>query len=228
MKTDRRKNMSKRSIIKPTATAGHSAVKTQELKARLLESHEIVLAPAAQSGIGVLGWSKFAGDPDPSKLCQEIQDEIKKVSSGDMRPVEGMLFGQALALQTIFTALSRRAGANETLKQVQVNLTLALKAQAQCRATLEALAELKNPRPVSFVKQANISHGHQQVNNHQHPENRPVRAGAHVPARENTALQNKLMEHHHGERMDTGASSTAIASDPHLETVGKVNGTKHG
>ena len=31
--------------------------------------------------------------------------------------------------------------------------------QAQCRATLSALAEIKNPRPVSFVGQANISNG---------------------------------------------------------------------
>ena len=45
----------------------------------------------------------------------------------------------------------------------------ALKAQAQCRATLEALAEIKNPRPVAFVKQANISGGHQQVNNGMQP-----------------------------------------------------------
>ena len=44
-------------------------------------------------------------------------------------------------------------------------LRLALKAQAQSRATVEALAEMKNPHPVSFVKQANIAHGNQQVNN---------------------------------------------------------------
>ena len=43
------------------------------------------------------------------------------------------------------------------------------KRQAQCRATLEALAEIKNPRPVAFVKQANISGGHQQVNNGMQP-----------------------------------------------------------
>jgi hypothetical protein len=39
------------------------------------------------------------------------------------------------------------------------------KPQAQCRATIEALAEIKNPRPVAFVKQANIAQGPQQVNN---------------------------------------------------------------
>jgi hypothetical protein len=40
-----------------------------------------------------------------------------------------------------------------------------LKAQAQCRVTLVALAEMKNPRPVAFVQQANIAAGLQQVNN---------------------------------------------------------------
>ena len=82
-----------------------------------------------------------------------------------MRPVEAMLYGQAVTLETIFTSLARRATSQEYLKQFQAYLGLALKAQAQCRATLEALAEIKNPRPVAFVKQANISGGHQQVNN---------------------------------------------------------------
>jgi len=30
-------------------------------------------------------------------------------------------------------------------------------AQSQCRTTLEALAEIKNPRAVAFLKQANIA-----------------------------------------------------------------------
>ena len=51
------------------------------------------------------------------------------------------------------------------MNQLDANLRLALKAQAQCRATLEALAAIKNPQPVFFVRQANIAHGPQQVNN---------------------------------------------------------------
>jgi hypothetical protein len=43
-------------------------------------------------------------------------------------------------------------------------LRLALKAQAQAVRTIEALGELKNPRPVTFVRQANVAHN-QQVNN---------------------------------------------------------------
>ena len=43
-------------------------------------------------------------------------------------------------------------------------MRLALKAQGQCRATLETLAVLKGP-PTLFAKQANIAAGPQQVNN---------------------------------------------------------------
>ena len=43
-------------------------------------------------------------------------------------------------------------------------LRLALKAQAQSRATAEALAAIKQG-PVVIARQANIAHGPQQVNN---------------------------------------------------------------
>jgi len=36
-------------------------------------------------------------------------------------------------------------------------------AQSQCRATWEAIAEVKNPRAVAFVRQAYIAAGPQQV-----------------------------------------------------------------
>ena len=41
---------------------------------------------------------------------------------------------------------------------------LALKAQSQCRATLETLADIKQPRHVVIAQQANLAH-QQQVNN---------------------------------------------------------------
>jgi hypothetical protein len=41
---------------------------------------------------------------------------------------------------------------------------MALKAQNQCRMTLETLSNIKNP-PVVYAKQANIANGPQQVNN---------------------------------------------------------------
>jgi len=52
----------------------------------------------------------------------------------------------------------------EYIKAAETYMRLALKAQSQCARTIEVLAAMKNP-PVVFAKQANISHGHQQVNN---------------------------------------------------------------
>ena len=132
---------------------------------RTLKPHELVLSPTIQSAVAIEAWSKFAGTVDLADLVDDLRERIKKVQGGDMQPVEAMLFGQAMTLETIFTSLARRATSQEYLKQFQAYLGMALKAQAQCRATLEALAEIKNPRPVAFVKQANISGGHQQVNN---------------------------------------------------------------
>jgi mRNA interferase RelE/StbE len=44
-------------------------------------------------------------------------------------------------------------------------LRLALRAQSQSRATWEALIAIKNPPPVGYLRQTNIAHGPQQVNN---------------------------------------------------------------
>ena len=69
------------------------------------------------------------------------------------------------ALQAIFMNLARRAASPEYLKQWEAYLRMAMKAQNQCRMTLETLATIKNP-PVVFARQANINNGgQQQVNN---------------------------------------------------------------
>ena len=105
-------------------------------KKRLMGTHEMVLSPTIQSAVGVHAWSKFIGEPDIGDLILDLREQVQKVRGGDMEMVEAMLYGQAVTLQTIFSNLARKAVAQEYLKQFQVNLTLALKAQAQCRATL--------------------------------------------------------------------------------------------
>jgi hypothetical protein len=127
-----------------------------------------------------------------------------------MSRCEAMLFSQANALQSIFTSLARRAVCQEYLKQYQCYMAIALKAQNQCRMTLETLSLIKNP-PV-FARQANIAHGPQQVNNGTPPP---------APAREENSQseQNKLLEVTHGERLDTTTSRTAGTGDTAMATV---------
>ena len=64
---------------------------------------------------------------------------------------EALLTGQAMTLNTIFTHLANVAANTEYLDKLDRYLRLALKAQGQCRATLETLAAIKNP-PVVFAR----------------------------------------------------------------------------
>ena len=151
---------------------------------------------------------------DLSELVDELKNKIEKVQSGDMAAMEAMLVGQAHALQTIFTSLARRAANQEYLKQYGMYMSLALKAQSQSRSTIQALTELKYPKQVAFVKQANISHGHQQVNNGSNT------ADAHAHAKENTNQPNELLEVNNGrEKMDIGTTKTAIGTNKAMATV---------
>ena len=127
---------------------------------------------------------------------------------GDLRGAEAVLTSQAAALNAIFTRLAGRAEHAEYLDHMDRFMRLALKAQSQCRATLETLALLKNP-PV-FARQANIAHGPQQVNNRL----TLARAG------DSESEQNKLLEKGHGERLDTQTASTSSASDKAMAPVG--------
>jgi hypothetical protein len=187
---------------------------------RTLQPHELVLSPVAQNAIGMDAWGRFAGAADLAGLVKDLRERIEQVQAGDMSSVEAMLYGQAMTLQTMFTSLARQAASETGLKQYQAKLTFALKAQAQCRSTLEALAEIKNPRPVSFVKQANISNGPQQVNNGgTQASTRTPAYFAHAHTETFESQQNKLLESQHGNYLDTGAQGQAGRANPHMATV---------
>lgn len=154
-------------------------------------------------------------------LVDELNAETKEVMSGDMGMMEAMLVGQAKALQTIFVSLARRATSQEYLKQYGVYMNLALKAQSQSRATIQALTELKYPKQVAFVKQANIAHGHQQVNNGENSH--ASRAPAHTHAKKNRNQQNELLagEPHGSTQMDNRATPNAVGKNKAMATLEK-------
>ena len=155
-------------------------------------------------------------------MIDGLRKTFKEAKTGDLHTMEAMLIGQATALQTIFTSLARRAASQEQMRHYETFLSLALKAQAQSRATITALVDLKYPKQATFVKQANIAHGPQQVNNGSNPEQ-----NAH--AEEKKPQQNKLLEVNHGQpgnRLDTTAAQAAGRADQTLEAVGKVHRAK--
>lgn len=167
------------------------------------------------SAITALRFADIAGEQHGQTLAEEIGLQILQVTKGDMREPERMLMGQALALQAIFANLANRAAINmsEHLEATDRYMRLALKAQAQCRATLETLATIKNP-PVVIARQANVTTGPQQINNGMVAPSR---------AREIETKPNELLEANHGERMDTGAAGTASGADPAMAALGALD-----
>lgn len=171
---------------------------------------KIAVGPSANAAAVISEYGKMFGDHDIHDLMDELVDSIEKVNAGDLKRCEGMLMGQAQALQSIFTNLARRAGNQEYLKNYEAFMRMALKAQNQCRQTLETLSNIKNP-PVVYAKQANISNGPQQINNG-------------VPAQAPHAEQinnepNELLEVIDGERVDAGTAKEAIGSNQAMATL---------
>ncbi len=150
---------------------------------------------------------------DLMTLVNELAQHADDASSGKTNRSEKMLIAQAHTLDTIYNNLAYRAIKAELMPNLESYLRLALKAQSQCRATLETLAFIKNPQSVAFVRQQNVA-VNQQVNN---STGAPSRAG------EIENQQNKLLEAQHGERMDIGTAGTAGRADPQLAAVGTIN-----
>jgi hypothetical protein len=101
---------------------------------------------------------------DGPETAAKIKERAQAVIDGDLSQAEAMLINQAHSLQAMFANLAERAQKQTYLPQVQCLMGLALKAQAQCRATLQTLVEVKFPKSTAFIRQANIAH-QQQVNN---------------------------------------------------------------
>ena len=150
-------------------------------------------------------------------LINELSDQCNKASNGDLERGEAMLMAQAHTLDAIFNRLVVRAAMNqgEYLEAADRYYRLALRAQNQCRATLETLATIKNPPNLAIVKQANIGQA-VQVNNGVPASRAP----------ENENAPNKLLEVTDGKRLDVGAASPASRADSELEAVGALDRAK--
>ena len=163
---------------------------------------------------------------DMSEMSRTIKADVDKVNKDDLSGLVGMLVSQAHTLQLMFTHLARRANGFEQLKQYQAFMNMALKTQAQSRATIQAVADLKFPRQVIVTKQANISQGHQQVNNGNAPtQSMPVTHAGNFQSEQNELLESTSYEEE--KRLDTRTAIEAVANDSKLETVATLNRRKN-
>lgn len=168
------------------------------------------------------GKTNIHNDVDVPSLVNELRAQAAAANRGNLAHAEAMLMNQAGALQTLFARLTERAMAQEHMPNIEGFMRLALRAQNQCRATLETLATIKNP-PVVFAKQANINHGsgNQQVNNGTPaPDSlNSTRTSAH--AGKNMNQPNELLGvQHGGKTLDTRTAGTAGGKDQAMAAVG--------
>ena len=177
------------------------------------------LDPSAMAGVtvtmlmdkqGVLG-----DDFDINDLVRVLERQVQKILSADrLEESQRMLAAEAQTLDSLFHTLIRLGinNASENVDAFESLVKLALRTQLQCRATLEALSEIKNPKLANVVGQANFANGHQQVINHVEVARME---GIESPPSE-------LMEQRH-ERMDTRTPREAGTTYSTVEAVGAVD-----
>jgi hypothetical protein len=91
--------------------------------------------------------------------------ELLKRRSRSKGTGEEMLKRQAITLDFLFNQLLQRAMGQSDFYVSEQQLRLAFKAQAQSRAALTAISDIRHPRVTNNIGQVNNATGHQQVNN---------------------------------------------------------------
>jgi hypothetical protein len=166
------------------------------------------------------------GELDLMATIRTLRAQVAEVQAGDMSQADRMLVAQAYTLDAIFSECLRMWLANQFTHHGvgQEYLKMAFKAQGQARCTWESLSKIKNPASPTFVRQANIANGPQQVNNGVSDSTTP--ASAPTPVREIENQPNELM----GECnvLDTRAPEAAVAGDTAMGSVGKGHRSKDG
>ena len=127
----------------------------------------IATAPTFLAASAIERFTSVGREIPFAELMGELGKQVEAVQGGNLARAESLLVSQAHTLDAIFNQLASRAALNmgQYMGAAETYLRLALKAQSQCRTTLETLAAIKNPIAPTFVKQANIANGPQQVNN---------------------------------------------------------------
>ncbi|MBT8582428.1 hypothetical protein G6653_06545 [Polynucleobacter paneuropaeus] len=178
------------------------------------QATEYILDPKTLGALIIDGNNSNVSTQVDMEYAREVIGQgIDEVKKGDLSKLEEMLYSQAVALNMMFSSLSRRASL-QTNVDIKATLTnLCFKAQNQSRNTIQTLINLKQPSQTSFIKQANIAHGHQQINN-----------GVAQSSPENLSNQtNELLEVQDGKWLDRGKKAETEGVNSKLEALGEIH-----
>jgi len=189
------------------------------------------LEPEARALDTLVTISKTSAKLDIFCLISALKENSEQVVKGDMQLIETMLITQAQTLDAIFNNMAVRSYNSEYLKPMDHKMRLALKAQSQCRATLETLANIKNPPHLAFVKQQNVAYQQQVNNGISEPSSKTVdhqdqASLSHARGEKNNFSPNKLLIEENSinvTHLDTRAKDRTGKADPQLETLAEVH-----
>lgn len=200
----------------PTATEAVPEAKPRDEKAIAT----LCLDPSVQAADTIRRYGQISpGKLDMWGLVDALAEQVEVARQGNLGRGEAMLIAQAHVLDAVFNSCAKEATKAKLFAHFDAYLRLAFKAQSQSRATWETLVEIKNPRAVAFVRQANVTTGPQQINNGISPEQESR-------AREMEIEPNKLLEVTDGKRLDSRTEGAASGADTNLEAVGAINRAK--
>lgn len=148
-------------------------------------------------------------------LSDELEQQIQQIKQGNLENLDEYLYSQAVALHQLFYRFFRTSLLRGPwLEESKVFADLALKAQNQSRKTLLALAEIKNPKRATFIKQQNNAIN-QQINNSENFSDKN---------KEKTV--NELLKEPTHETLDTRGTTETISLNPSVATVEAVYRSK--
>ena len=201
-------------VLEPCSFHGdHMSKQNQKVGVRQDESTDYNLAQTVTSpeclSASVLTICQDIERSQIREMISELKRQTAAVHMDDLSRAQSMLIAQAHTLDGLFAKLASQALTARNIEVMERYMRLALKSQNQARATLQTLGELKTPKQIAFVRQANI--GNQvQVNNGSVPT-RPQKS-------QNAPTE--LLEVTHGELLDTRTASTTGGTDSAMAPVG--------
>lgn len=226
------KGKSKKRVVKLN-TEQDESIKLVVTEITKLETAKNLLMPSITASKVIKGHYHKDEDVSTWFLADELQKKSKAIIDGDMTAIEDLLITQAYALNTIFSESLRTAALvgvphPDGMRKIKDSFgKMGLKAQAQCRATLETLANIKNPPHLAFVRQQNIAY-QQQVNNKDtviveealnisdvNSNNNDAHA-----RKKNKFSQNEQLEHSNNvTRLEPGTPRKTVETNSKLETL---------
>ena len=138
---------------------GKTELETAERIAQLAVSPELASQRVVAASERNVGLDEHLDIP---QLMAVLKAESERLSEGKSEDIGPILANQVLALQSLFSRLTERALSQSHMSNIEAFMRLALRAQSQCRATMETLSSL-NKAPTVFARQANVA-TNQQIN----------------------------------------------------------------